>query len=166
MVASFCHFDYKFKTLETVIETSAKLSGKCSCLLDCCITSPRPEWRAEKESEWETKRGVYAGVHPWLSILFFQGFYFWQSEGTLWMWDAWQSRLRAKLPPSERTTGGETDGRELHESQDGFTVGYVQRGPPNTGPSGFILEGFFNLSEIFFLGHCDVSHLPKANPHG
>lgn len=32
------------------------------------------------------------------------------------------------------------------------------------GLGGFLLEEFFNSSEIFFLGHCDVSHLPKANP--
>lgn len=82
------------------------------------------------------------------------------------MWDAWQSRLRAKLPPSERTTGGETDGRMDENSMRARMAlqwAVFRGGPPNTGSSGFILEGFFNSSEIFFLGHCDVSHLPKAN---
>lgn len=87
------------------------------------------------------KRGVYADVHPWFSVLFLQGFYFWQSKGTLWMWYVWQSGLKAELsPPHERTTEGEPDG-EFQESQKSLTGGCIRVGPANNTRSFF--GGFF-----------------------
>lgn len=49
---NYCHFDYKFKGLEIVMETGAKLDGKCACLLAWLLHNSAEAWMEGWGRKW------------------------------------------------------------------------------------------------------------------